>query len=867
MTGATPPRSTSIRPLEFPLGADEMASTRCIALAGAMMVSAAASIAPAGAQTPACLTDVSLPGRSAGVNNFEAPKPRDVVIDDFCENVYATYPVGPSGGTNQVQVTNLRTLATSILPSGDKPWSVDFSPNARRADASRGIAGTGRAYVANNGENKISIIDLATDAVSSVALPLAAAATQKPKYIGVAANGAVLIATDAGNGGIRLFQYDPVAGTFRDRTADIPGQISEAALKTARDRSWIEGITAGDKTYAYFVATNSFAEKTPTTTSGLYSGTSVLTSDGKLRYVTSPYASWNDGSVVVQNMQTGALIARLNTRDVPMWLANGPALSGDESVYSAIGAMGPIAISVKKSDPVATMVYSSLGARSVLRFHNSGVEPGTVDLTFRHSETGAELGRWTSPVIPAGASVQYHVVSLEQEMGLYDIPQRYAVTAQPSRGLFGSLQHLVWDPELTSLTNYTTCDHPPSANAQREPSSLHAMRVRLSTDPHQLAGVHSTVFADYPSTVALTRWEDASAAPAGVPLGIYDGRNGAKLGEYVTPPIAGKGHLDIPVAAIEAALGFSPAPDQHYYVVIAPPSFKGFLQHRMHSGATGATSDLTAACQLNSDLQITQSLSLPDGPALRTTDFGGVYSTAQSDTVSFFHFGNHTDVARSITVTLHFQGAAGPVQRTWASPRIPARGELQVLVDTIERESGPPFEKPQTYTATVGSGAEMAIQHYVWRPAQQQLVNASTCSTNAPATRHAVFGLHSSMYNVDYPSVLIAHSNLSVDQNIGFIVRGRDGQNLGNFTLPLAAGAQRIIPVAEIEAMLGITPSWDVPRYNVFLSGFGNWGSANSVWFQHVIMNRSDGRIEDMTQACRPWTASYIKGPYYPTNP
>lgn len=823
-------------------------NTALRALLAVLALAVPAFTGSAAAQTtPVVCTD----RYALGFGNEQWGAAGGIAINDACDVVTATFP-----STSRVMVGRITDFGIRDFFEfrARTPVGIDFTPGARMRRPLDGVTGLGRIYIANFAEPSIAFIELAEETweptVTTVTVPLPTGATHRPTSVAVAQNGTVLVATNAGNTRPYLFQFNPATGTFRDRTGEIPGGIAGVTIKASPDRATIGGIWSGTRGYAYDAATDSFVA----TANDYYSGGyffSAYTADRAYRITTSPHAGAGSGTVAIQNVATGAIVARNRSGAQPA-AANGPigmALSRDGSLFAYSTPRGFVMARTKPQIDAQFWVNTALGGRSVIRIHNSGAMAAPVTVSLTNADTGAPLGVWTSPIIPGGASVQYHVVELERALALSPTSIRYQVKVRAPRGFFGSAQHLIWTPDTGTLANVTACDrgHYDSFNYNYDERAHH------TTDPHQLAGVHSSVFTGYPSTITLTRWDDAAAAE-GVPLTVYDGRNGVRLGVYTTAAFRGKETLNVPVRAIEQALGLSPAADHQYYVIIAPATFKGFLQHRMDSDAGDVTTDLSLVCGINSEMQLTQNLGLPDGPPLNTVDIGGVHSTAQTEQVSFFHIVNDTLQTRTVTATLNFNIRGTHVSRTWTSPTIPAEGELQVLVSDIERGSGPDFEKPAFYEVSFDMPFQGAVQHYVWRPGAQTLVNASTCSATRASDPRRLGAVHSSMYANDYPSFIVIHSNPGF--GVGLRVTATTGERLGTYEHSgPAAGGHVIVSVAEIERALNITPSWDRPRYNLYAGlGLRPGGKEGSeLWLQHLVVNLKTGMLEDMTQTCRPF--------------
>lgn len=89
------------------------------------------------------------------------------------------------------------------------------------------------------------------------------------------------------------------------------------------------------------------------------------------------------------------------------------------------------------------------GARtytSLLRIANTGTVAGTVAVVLRNDATGATLGTYTSPSIPAGASLQVSAAQVEAGAGVTAVAS-IGYRAQISGGINGYVQHVNWNQD------------------------------------------------------------------------------------------------------------------------------------------------------------------------------------------------------------------------------------------------------------------------------------------------------------------------------------------------------------------------------------------------------------------------------------
>ena len=152
------------------------------------------------------------------------------------------------------------------------------------------------------------------------------------------------------------------------------------------------------------------------------------------------------------------------------------------------------------------------------------------------------------------------------------------MTFSPSAATFsGYFQHVLFRPADSTLTNLSTCLSGTTASAAR------------------LSGVHTSRISGFPSSLVVNNVGSGAAAFS---LGVYDARNGTKLGSYTTPSIAANGRAVVSVAAIEAAVGITPAEGMFHYNIRPDGGFSGFMQHLVDNQQAGVITDMTTACAI-----------------------------------------------------------------------------------------------------------------------------------------------------------------------------------------------------------------------------------------------------------------------------
>ncbi len=795
---------------------------------------------PARAQIGACPTEFSTLPLLVGTQSVN-----DVAINDACTRYYlsVTQSNGVAVGIVAAQCPRETPSSPAVCPSGRRgivtgpdPFGLDTTPDGNTL------------YVANSGESSLSVVDLRDESTWDAPPKIFPSPTGAPQYVAVASTGDVLITVNTVASGIRLLQYTPVTGRFRDRTGDLPSPITSAVLKHNGARSEISGILAGGQYYKYLSATDQFTPGSPMLTVGTDGTLTYVDAERRQKFTTTPRADLQTQAVALTNLQTGAAMARFRVGGPTSSRPNAVTLSADGTVAIFLRAQYPYLLSLVPTHQVKFMTLSSdsaLFGLGFVRVHNTGVKDAAVTIDVVDSTTGASKGQWTSPVVPSGAEPQFAVSEIEAALGIGQKPARYDMYLSAPSGFFGYVQNVVWMPNPGTITNYSTCYRKTAQDS-------------VATDTRQLGGVHSSVLsAGYPSSVIVTSTDVAGASPQTVALTLYDARNGTRLGQYTTPPIAAGAQLVLSAETLEAALQLAPDPGMIRYVVLAAP-FKGLLQHHVNNRGPGVITDMTATCLINSPLQPTDALEASGGPAFDTVALGGVYSSRQTDTQSYLRFINEGTSPLTATVTLKFMDGVTPVTRTWTSPQIPARANVQFYIGTIEDGSGPAFTKPDSYTVSANIPGGL-VQHVIWRPVAGTLTDLSTCDANgaeakSPTSSTWVHGVHSSVID-RYPSHLDIHNNTPFPAQARLIVYDSDsGNNLGTYVTPAITG-DIVLPMAQIEAAMSLQPT--SIRYDILvrLDAFNPiFATDGPLYVQHFVQNLQTGLLEDLTKVCRPFT-------------
>ena len=463
-------------------------------------------------------------------------------------------------------------------------------------------------------------------------------------------------------------------------------------------------------------------------------------------------------------------------------------------------------------------VFSSAQAnsQSFIRLVNSGSSAGTASVRLWDYTNGTLLGQWTSPQIPAGSALQYGISTIESAITGGTKPQYYAVAVQSQMN--GGAQHVLWKPSDGTLTNLSTCDTGITASAT------------------QVANVHTSILDNgYPSSVAVNN--TGASDVSGIALGVYDARNGAKLGTYALATIPSNSKLILTVDAIEAGASVKPTSDMYHYVLKVEGTLTGFLQHLVNNQAVSVITDMTTNCTFGTVPALLQTI------AMRQP--GPLYSTAQSASQSFLRFANTGTTSGTVAVTLR-NSTTGAKLGQWISPSILPGAAPQYPIADIE--SGMNIgTKPQYYSAWIESQITGSVAHVLWKPGNGTLTNLSTCDAGISANTAEVDNVHTSLVGADYASTVAVSNSGSAAQAFTLgVYDARDGRRLGGYaTGSIPANGQLLLSVPAIEASLNITPTAGMYHYVIKLEGAGTG------FLQHLVNNKVVGVITDMTTVCK----------------
>jgi hypothetical protein len=259
------------------------------------------------------------------------------------------------------------------------------------------------------------------------------------------------------------------------------------------------------------------------------------------------------------------------------------SLIGNTFTNVAMPLRGPGTISTAAATASATMrqasVFSTAQAdtTSYLRFFNTGSGPGAVTVNLYNASSGTKVGEWQSPSIPANASLQVPVSTLEATItGVATKPQFYALGV--AAGFTGTFQHIAYRPAPGVFSNLSNCD------------------TGLTTNAGKLSNVNSSLLdSTYASSLVFY---NAGGTAASASVGVFDAKTGARLGTYTTPSIAPGTQVVIASKAVEAGAGVTPSTAVKEYTLKVESAFTGTVQHLVSNQAAGVLTDMTASCPL-----------------------------------------------------------------------------------------------------------------------------------------------------------------------------------------------------------------------------------------------------------------------------
>ncbi len=224
---------------------------------------------------------------------------------------------------------------------------------------------------------------------------------------------------------------------------------------------------------------------------------------------------------------------------------------------------------------------------------------------------------------------------------------------------------------------------------------------------------------------------------------------------------------------------------------------------------------------------------------------GSVFSSAQTTTQSLLRFYNIGGTAGTISLTLE-DYATGTALATWTSSTIPANGELQFAIGTVESQASASFTKPTYYSLSIRPGITGYFQHVALDLNTGTLTNLSTCDSGTINNPSLLVGVHSSLLDNGYPSTVVVYNTGATASKVQLgIFNALTGSQIGTYVTPsIPGGGQVRIASTTIEASIGQSPTSGEFHYLVEVEN--NFTG----YIQNLVTNQKAGVITDMSAMC-----------------
>ena len=230
--------------------------------------------------------------------------------------------------------------------------------------------------------------------------------------------------------------------------------------------------------------------------------------------------------------------------------------------------------------------------QSFIRLHNTSDEAGRAHISLRDSETGARLGRWSSPNVPAHASFQFNVERLESEATAEQViatDERTYYNLVVESEFEGSMQHVLWQKTAGVISNMTSCAD------------------GLNGGERALLNVHSPSIIQYMSSVRV--YNSGTTGNRAV-LDVYNATSGEIVGTWTSNVLEAGAAVEIfasdlvadfenELDSTNAVTGVGGAPPTNLNVELQD-GFNGHLQHTVRNTAADVLTDMSAKCALGS---------------------------------------------------------------------------------------------------------------------------------------------------------------------------------------------------------------------------------------------------------------------------
>jgi hypothetical protein len=190
----------------------------------------------------------------------------------------------------------------------------------------------------------------------------------------------------------------------------------------------------------------------------------------------------------------------------------------------------------------------------------------------------------------------------------------------------------------------------------------------------------------------------------------------------------------------------------------------------------------------------------------------------------------------------------------WISPVIPAGGMAEYSIATIEAGLKltapdafvpPSLVKQDYWGLSVQTDIDGFFQHVLSAP-DGALTNLSTCLDAVTTGDRTLMGVHSSIMDASQPSLIVVTNSGSAEMRAAIsFYDARSGGGLNHYiTDPIPAGGLVTLNVSTMEAAMNHTPDAGMKYYVLKLE------QPFTGFLQHLVNNRSQGVVVDMTAAC-----------------
>lgn len=223
--------------------------------------------------------------------------------------------------------------------------------------------------------------------------------------------------------------------------------------------------------------------------------------------------------------------------------------------------------------------------QSFLRFYNTSTTAGAVTVALRDAPTGSLMANWTSPPIPAGASLQVSMQTIETNaVAVAGAIQTLVAVSNYNLDISatfpGYLQHVLWSRNFGVLANLTSCG------------------TGLVSDTTALPNVHSSALGTFVSRIRMV---NTGVFPAHATLSFADSTTGTVIATWTSPEIASGAVIEAPVPQIEAVVPALQSAVKAGGVVqfnVKVSGFSGYVQHVVDNQNLSVVVDMSGKCAL-----------------------------------------------------------------------------------------------------------------------------------------------------------------------------------------------------------------------------------------------------------------------------